>query len=588
MEEDILERDIINKKGVAFIIVLIAIFASYPLFGAFFLEGHDSNYHLLRIEGIATGLMSGQFPVRIHPVQFNGYGYGNSIFYGEIFLYIPAVLRLLGMSLQGSYKIFVILINLVTAVTAYKCFLRIFAKRKIALVCTVLYVLCPYRIENIYTRCAVGEYCAMIFWPVIACGLYRLFFADFENNDYKYIWVTLTLGYSGLMQSHLISCELAAFLSVAICVICIKRVLVKERIVELLKFFAATLLVNAFFLVPFLDYMLNGGVLAVDKGSQQGSAIQETGTFAAQYFNLFANGEGYIYRHGTKAYVPLGMSGEMGSTLGLSLGGAVVLFVIILVMEYNAVKKEKMFRMAVLCAGAGFALTFMATNLFPWDSFARNFGSIISNIQFPIRLLSVSTIFLTLLAGCSLLFSEKIWNKSILNVLSIGLISVTIVTSGFVMYDKLNRTYGAYVYSAENLDTSGSGSMSEYLLTEAENYDFSIEGLLVSGDIAVSDYKKEYTNVSFNVNYANEAGNVDVPLLAYKGYKAMADDGSLLDTIKNSKGILSVNIPKGFGGNVKISYAGVWYWHLAEWISAVTVVYFVWLERKRFVKDRVK
>ncbi len=585
--EGIIKQDVVKSKSVAFVIILITIFASYPLFGAFFLEGHDSNYHLLRIEGIATGLLSGQFPVRIHPVQFNGYGYGNSIFYGELFLYFPAILRLLGMELQNTYKVFVVLVNLITSIATYGCFSCIFRKRKIALVCTFLYVLCPYRIENIYARCAVGEYCAMIFWPVIACGLYRLFYGDIENNDFKNIWITLTLGYSGLIQSHLISCEFAAFLSVVICIVCIKMVLVKEKILELLKFFAATLLVNAFYLVPFLDYMIGGGVLAVDKGSLQGNAIQETGAFASHYFNLFSNGEGYIYRHGTGDYVPLGMSGEMGATIGTALLGALLVYVIILVLEYNTVKQEKLFPMAALCAVFGGLLVFMATNLFPWDSLARNFGSIVSNIQFPIRLLSPATIFLTLLAGCVLIFSEKIWKKTIVNGLCICLITVTVVTSGFVMYDKLNRTYGAYVYSADNLDTSGSGSMSEYLLTEAQNYDFSIEGPQVCGDICITDYQKKYTNVSFFVDFANENGTVEVPLLAYKGYKAFSANGNV-ELFKNSNGILAANIPAGFVGEVRIEYAGVWYWHIAEIVSVLMTAVFLTIGINKLFKDRVK
>ena len=61
--------------------------------------GHDISFHLMRIEGLAEGLKMGQFPVKIQPAWYEGFGYGCSVFYGDLFLYIPACLRLLGVSL---------------------------------------------------------------------------------------------------------------------------------------------------------------------------------------------------------------------------------------------------------------------------------------------------------------------------------------------------------------------------------------------------------------------------------------------------------------------------------------------------------
>ena len=67
-------------------------------------QGADWRFHLSRIEGIAQALREGQFPVRVYSQAKDGYGYAPSLFYGELFLYFPAVLRLLGMSVQGAYR----------------------------------------------------------------------------------------------------------------------------------------------------------------------------------------------------------------------------------------------------------------------------------------------------------------------------------------------------------------------------------------------------------------------------------------------------------------------------------------------------
>ncbi len=57
----------------------------YPLFSGTIGFGHDLNFHLYRIEGIKDGILSGQFPVRIHPTHNNGYGYITASVYPELF-----------------------------------------------------------------------------------------------------------------------------------------------------------------------------------------------------------------------------------------------------------------------------------------------------------------------------------------------------------------------------------------------------------------------------------------------------------------------------------------------------------------------
>lgn len=54
----------------------------------------DLRVHLMRIEGIADQLRLGHVPVRMQSVWLDGYGYPISIYYGDIFLYFPAVLLL--------------------------------------------------------------------------------------------------------------------------------------------------------------------------------------------------------------------------------------------------------------------------------------------------------------------------------------------------------------------------------------------------------------------------------------------------------------------------------------------------------------
>ena len=139
------------------------------------LQGADWSFHLSRIEGIAQGLREGQFPVRVYSIAKDGYGYAPSLFYGELLLYFPAVLRLLGMSVQGAYHTYLLALQLLTAGIAFFSLRQIFRHNKTALVGSVLYMLSTYHLYKIYWLSAVGEYTAMAFLPLIPAALYELY-----------------------------------------------------------------------------------------------------------------------------------------------------------------------------------------------------------------------------------------------------------------------------------------------------------------------------------------------------------------------------------------------------------------------------
>ena len=95
-----------DDTGKKLLVILTAmVFASsLPLFGMLLGFGDDLEYHLLRIDALANGIRNGQFPVRISTYWNNGYGYASSLFYNDLFLMFPALLRLLGISVQNAYK----------------------------------------------------------------------------------------------------------------------------------------------------------------------------------------------------------------------------------------------------------------------------------------------------------------------------------------------------------------------------------------------------------------------------------------------------------------------------------------------------
>lgn len=130
-----------ENKNIIAISIFILFIAYMPFMNNFLLWGHDIGFHLGRIEGLAISLSNGDFMGRINPV--NGYGYASGIMYPQLFIYIPAVLRLFGFSLMDTYKLFVFLINAATFVIAYISFKNMFRvdEKYICMLAGAFYVL---------------------------------------------------------------------------------------------------------------------------------------------------------------------------------------------------------------------------------------------------------------------------------------------------------------------------------------------------------------------------------------------------------------------------------------------------------------
>ena len=136
---------------------LMVLFLCIPLMVNYLFENgaQDLKFHLTRIEGIKEGLLNGAFPVKIQPFWLNDHGYATSVFYGDVFLYAPALLRIMGVSIQGAYKFYIFLMNTITVFLSCHCFSKM-SNRRIGLLCAVVYSSNIYRLNDIYTIAAVG------------------------------------------------------------------------------------------------------------------------------------------------------------------------------------------------------------------------------------------------------------------------------------------------------------------------------------------------------------------------------------------------------------------------------------------------
>ncbi|MDG2987380.1 hypothetical protein KNP41_07970, partial [Latilactobacillus curvatus] len=83
------------------------------------LSGSDYHFHMNRIENLALSIKQGEWFPRISYFFIGGMGYAAGLFYPDAFLYLPAILRVVGLSIKESFIVFAIAINFSTFLITY-------------------------------------------------------------------------------------------------------------------------------------------------------------------------------------------------------------------------------------------------------------------------------------------------------------------------------------------------------------------------------------------------------------------------------------------------------------------------------------
>lgn len=540
-----------ENKNVMFALAVLVLIASVPyLSGTVAVSGADLGYHLHRIEGIKNGILAGQFPVRLEPHWVHGHGYANGIFYCGTLLLFPALLRIIGFPVSFSYNCYGIGLNIVTVLIAWYVFSRIFRDKYIGVVGSALYTLSVFRIFKLLYASAVGEASAVAFMPLVIYGFWRVLSEDIKSRAYRTCWVPLALGYAGLIQTHVLSCEIAALLTVIVCIAFIKKIFRRETFRELCKGAMGALLLSLWFLVPFLDYYLREDLHIKHVWAR---TIQERGLYLTQLvsnwwrFENNSAGVGFILALGFLVYGILWFGGKLGD------------------WERPI---QKLGKTAWLLGGL---LMLMSLEIFPWDriqSTCRLAASLVSSLQFPNRFLGWGCAFLTVLYCCCLARFKERGQKAFYFA---GLLCALagIITSGVFLCDHISRDHSQLsLYNAEGMG-AGYISGAEYLVQGTKEETLLYRGPIASGGVLVSEYEKGALCVDFTcVNTGGQEGYVDLPLLHYYGYRAWSGDGKEpLQVCKGENNVVRVLVPPGCDTRITVKFVSPWYWRVAEIVS---------------------
>lgn len=565
------------------IIVLLALLGTYPLMVSTLSLGHDCLYHISRVESIAQGLREGIFPVRLYGTQAFGFGYPSGICYPDLFLYIPAILVCIGLPLNTAYALFVFMVGILTASVALYSFSRVFSSHKIGVLLTILWTLAPYRLCCVFVRASVGEYLALAFAPLVVFGLWDLYLNQQSTEGSG--WIPLALGVTGIVYSHVLSVALMGACGV---LLLIPLVLAKRKrgsTVGLVKSGLTVLLLSAAFIVPFLHYYLSHD-LAVKHAQNVPFA------HAVEPAQLLSS---FIEYKGASQILGESLSGEMPFGVGWGLIGAIPLAILYLTVETFVSKDASPYsrKWTAVFLGLSLVLMFCSTCLFPWDSYSNGgiVGQIIkmiSVIQFPWRLLGVTSLMLTLLLGV------LAKNIDIRLLIVIPFICVfAIVESGFAAGSYLNNAARTEIPVHTDQESIGFG---EYLPSEV-HAGFIVDWrngsipIVETGEAEINQFKR-LTCQETAVSAVNQSGNestVILPLFWHDQLVAYAEDGGGPIEAMRKSGYVAIILPPGFTGTVKVSFVEPLIWRLAELTSLAALVVIVILktvELRRIRLDR--
>lgn len=564
-----------SEKTILFFMALLVVLSSAPVFSFYLGGGGDLQFHLCRIEAIRQAFMAGQFPVRVSGYWNNGYGYASSVLYGEVFLYFPALLRIIGFSPQSAYKIYLLTVNIFTCLSSYYCMKKICTERAAALMGSAVYMLAPHRLSTLHLRAAVGEYTAMVFLPLILYGLYLIYTQAGEKKEdesRRSGWFWLALGFTGLIQCHVISTFMAGLFTALVCILKIRKTLRREVLAQITKAAVCTVLVNLWFLLPFLDYMRFDYNVS-GPGVHSRGRFASHAAFLSQLISFFPQGEGASIVTGKMWGTDYGM--EMSYTLGGGMMLALVLYTVYRFYNRAEDRRAAGLRLADLLTGLCILSLFMTTPWFPWD-FLQQRSDLIAwvtgSIQFPWRFLTVSSAAGAFVAAFLICELRRCGKKEFYYgaVVSVGLL--TALSANYFLQDYEKKSETAYI-TANDIESSWLGC-AEYMPLGMDETTLCGDRLQTGSGLVVQEYVRKEGIVDLDcINTGSEETYVDVPILYYKGYAAKeAGTGRRLTVLPADNMRVRVILPAGYQGSFEVRFESPWYWRVSELISAMTVI----------------
>lgn len=550
-----------NKRCVPYIIItIIGILVSLPLIGLQIRGTDDGWLHLIRIIGIDNAIKNESFPFLIQPFFCNDWGYSMTAFYPSIVSYVPYFLSIFMGSFINGIKIFAAITVILSGITMYQFLMEITEKKKLALIGAIVYMILPYRLENIYNRFAIGEFTAFVFIPLVFLGLYNLL----NGNGKKHYYIAI--GATGLMLSHTISTIYTAVFCLIYILFNLKLFFKKDVLIKCLINVIFILLISAIFWVPMLEFKQSAEYAIFEP-----DALKTSGKYVAnntiELWQLLKD-----------------KNEENGVSFVIGIPFITMLLLGIFVFKKLDQKLKDLYITNIVLAVISII---MCTKFFPWIIMP----DFLCTLQYPWRLLGFALFFLTPICAINVYFLIKeIKNKKtqdgiyMIVILILFIFTLKELSSYQIGYQTIDSSYEEQIvqnpkihYFSVNRDYMPLKALKEqrgYLYTRTD------ETYVINGEAIISNEEKYGLKMKISLEKAKEGTKLELPYLFYPGYTVKLVEKSSTETVINTSesenGFLQIMIPHDIeNAEIIVNYTGTTIEKTAYIGSGISVILFI-------------
>ncbi len=508
--------------------IATVIFVTAPVFNDYLIYGFDIQFHLSRIEGIKDAFSDGQFVPIIYPGCNNGYGV-LGIMYPSLFLVPSALLRMCNVSMVAAYHFFVLMVNVLTVVIAWIASRTFTGSDKISLLCVLLCACNPLRLTNLYQCAAIGAVLGMAFMPLFFAGIYETIYGDRKK------WYYITIAFTGMIMSHILSCIIVAVISFVIFVLSAREIFDRKekRYIQLAMALALFLLINLWYIILFVRYY--------------GYSLNNAAIFTDHYYkDTIIPTKLFMMSNANMPYPQSDQGILDGCAQGPGIAGLIGLLVmfadVIIPDSENKIRKKWL----GICLALIAVFMFMGTSAFPWYS-TMKIGPIarfMGTVQFPHRFYAEVTPILFLLAPVSVEKLSQRQDEFIRKNAGYAKIILTVIGAFAIIFAcTIMDTYNVQT----PFKTVYSGGYASYPLTEylPKDTDTEIFNSTVPHNFGSEtlSYTQDGTRAEIECKVYDEGAYVLLPILYYPGYHAVGEDGTKYSIGRCPDGRIQVYLP---------------------------------------------
>lgn len=498
------------------IIVVIGVILSIPLCKIQIRDTHDGFLHLLRMLGTNNTFKIGEIPPIVAPYYCNGGGYAMNLFYNPLVTYIPLLIKIFTPTYAMALKIFAGLCIVLSGITMYYFVYQVTKKRSIALFASIIYLIAPYKLGDVYKRFAIGEFASFVFMPLLFIGMYNLFNQDGKKHYF------ITIGAVGLVLTHTVTTFYMAIFCAIYVLLNVEKFKDKSILKKIIINVIFILLISMCFLAPMLEAKQLADYAIFD------SKIMST------------NGD-YVYSNTielSEFFTDIGKENATTYIIGVPT------FVLMCLTIFTFTKVDKKYKDFYIVAILFSIISmFMSSKYCPWFVFP----DFLCKLQYPWRMMGFFAFFISFVVGVNIyvllktLFDKDITRLIVATVIIVLSVAYTLPIVQQYATDDMNRdekwennvVENPYIYhmsiNREYLPTKALYLQRTYLKDKEDKI------YILSGNATIVEEEKKDLSITATLENIEEGTVIEFPFFYYPGYEIILEQDGNVEKLKSEE-----------------------------------------------------